>query len=258
VLVGGVAVIVAILNPFKLEITPDQSAIAAENTLAIMYFENLVNEEDPRRLGEIVPNLLITDLSESEYVRVVSSQRLFDILKQKGKEGSKIIDRSTATDVATQAGAKWMLLGSILQEEPGTIVTSRFVDVTTGEVVASQRVEGGEGEKIFTVVDKMSREIRSDLDLPARSQEEQDLPVASVTTQSEEAYRHYIEGREHLSHRNMDKALASYRKAVECDSTFAMAYLGMSGYYVPVRSVSIKVRQFSVMIRLLSAPDPVC
>jgi serine/threonine protein kinase len=112
------AVLLTILKSFRVEITPDQTAIAAENSLAVMYFENLVDSDDPRRWGEIMTNLLISDLSESEYMRVVSSQRLYDILKQKGEEGLKIIDRNTATEVAHDAGAKWMLLGSILQEEP--------------------------------------------------------------------------------------------------------------------------------------------
>lgn len=58
-----------------------------------MYFDNLVDPGDSLRLGEIATNLLITDLSQSRYVNVVSSQRLYDILKQFGKEGQKRIDR---------------------------------------------------------------------------------------------------------------------------------------------------------------------
>src|SRR3990170_761094 len=55
------AVLFLILQPFKVEIGTEQKAIAQENSLAIMYFENLVDREDKNRTGEIVTNLLITD-----------------------------------------------------------------------------------------------------------------------------------------------------------------------------------------------------
>jgi len=124
-----IALLFLILKPFQVEVVPEKRAIAKENSLAIMYFENMVDKEDKERLGEIIANLLITDLSESQYMNVVSSQRLYDILKLLGREGEKKIDREVATRVATKAGAKWMLLGNILQVEPRTVITTQLVNV---------------------------------------------------------------------------------------------------------------------------------
>jgi len=217
-----------ILKPFKFEMVPEKEAIAKENTLAIMYFENMVDREDKERLGEIVTNLLITDLSESEYMRVVSSQRLYDILKLLGREGEKKIDREVATRVATKAGARWMLLGNILQVEPQIILTSQLVDVGSGKVAASQRITGEVGEKIFSMVDKLTVEIKKDLSLPAVAQQEPDPSVADVTTHSPEAYRYYLEGVDHAFKYYSAEAEKSFRKALELDSTFAMAYFRLS------------------------------
>jgi len=217
-----------ILKTFKFEMVPEKEAIAKENTLAIMYFENMVDREDKERLGEIVTNLLITDLSESEYMRVVSSQRLYDILKLLGREGEKKIDREVATRVATKAGARWMLLGNILQVEPQIILTSQLVDVGSGKVAASQRITGEVGEKIFSMVDKLTVEIKKDLSLPAVAQQEPDPSVADVTTHSPEAYRYYLEGVDHAFKYYSAEAEKSFRKALELDSTFAMAYFRLS------------------------------
>jgi serine/threonine protein kinase/predicted Zn-dependent protease len=213
-----------ILKPFKFEITPEKGAVARENALAIMYFENLVDKEDAERLGEIVTNLLITDLSESEYLRVVSSQRLYDILKLLGREGEKKIDREVATQVATKAGAKWMLLGNILQVKPRTVITTQLVDVESGQVQASQRITGEIKEDIFSLVDKLTVEIKKDLSLPAVAQKEPDPTVANVTTHSPEAYRYYLEGIEYRNKVYAKEAEESFRKALKYDSTFAMAY----------------------------------
>jgi len=219
-----IALLFLILKPFKVEVVPEKKAIAEENSLAIMYFENMVDREDKERLGEIVTNLLITDLSESEYMRVVSSQRLYDILKLLGKEGVKVIDRSVASEVATKANAKWMLLGNILQVEPEIILTSQLVDVGSGKVAASQRITGEAGEKIFSMVDKLTVEVKKDLSLPAVAQKEPDPSVADVTTHSPEAYRYYLEGLDYNNKYCFKEAKESFKKALEYDSTFAMAY----------------------------------
>ena len=78
--------------------------------MAVMYFENLVDPDDPQRLGDVITNLLITDMSESKHFDVVSSQRLYDILSQLGHEGVTKIDQTIATRVAEHANANLMLL----------------------------------------------------------------------------------------------------------------------------------------------------
>jgi len=223
-----IALLILILKPFKFEIGPEKKAIAENNSLAIMYFENVVDREDTERLGEIVTNLLITDLSESQYMNVVSSQRLYDILKLLGKEGTKVIDRSVASEVARKAGAKWMLLGSILQLKPQVILTSQLVEVKSGKVLATQRITGEPDEKIFSMVDKLTVEVKRDLSLPAEAQEEEDPKVADVTTHSPEAYRYYLEGLDYFWKVYHVEAEKSFTKALEIDSSFAMAYFWLA------------------------------
>jgi tetratricopeptide (TPR) repeat protein/predicted Ser/Thr protein kinase len=221
----GVALLLFVFEPFRIEMGPQKEAVARENSIAIMYFDNLMDRDDKDRLGEIVTNLLITSLSESKYLNVVSSQRLYDILKLLGKEDLKTIDRSVATQVATKAGARWMLLGSILQVEPQIILTSQLVDVESGQVAASQRVTGEPGEKIFPIVDRFAASLKRDLTLPAEAQKEPEPSVADLTTDSPEAYRYYLEGWDFHLKWYYEEAMASYRKAIEADSTFAAPYI---------------------------------
>jgi tetratricopeptide (TPR) repeat protein/predicted Ser/Thr protein kinase len=213
-----------ILKPFKFEVAPEKGAIAKENSLAVMYFDNLVDPEDKQKLGEIVTNLLITGLSESQYLKVVSSQRLYDILKLLGREGEKRIDKNMATQVATKAGVKWMLLGSILQVKPRIEITTQLVDVGTGEIKASQRISGEKEQDVFSLVDKLTVEIKKGFSLPAPAQQEKEPSVANVTTHSQEAYRYYLEGMDYFNKYYLAEAEKSFMNALEYDSTFAMAY----------------------------------
>jgi tetratricopeptide (TPR) repeat protein len=216
---------VLIREPFKKTPSP---ANVKDHSIAIMYFENMAQPGDKERLGDIITNLLITDLSESRYVSVVSNQRLYDILKLMGKEGIKRIDRSVASEVAARAKTRWMLLGNILTVEPRIVITTQLVDVKSGRVEASQRVTGKKGQDVFPLVDRLAVEIRNDLALPAAAAQEPDRPVADVTTHSREAYRYYIEGYDYYYKLNHEEAEKSFRKALEHDPTFAMAYYMLS------------------------------
>ncbi len=223
-LAAAVVLILLLLKPFSIEFKPSQDAIALENRLTVMYFRNLADPDDPQRLGEIVSSLLITDLSESHYVRVTSSQRLHDILRSLGEEDTKVFDKQIALGIARKAGARWVLTGEILQQEPTYVVVSQLVDIPTGDVIASQRVESDTGEAIFPLVDRLTVEVKEDLSLPARAADEVDRDVADVTTHSRDAYRLYLEGIELSDKYYAAEAAEKFQRAVEIDSSFAMAY----------------------------------
>jgi tetratricopeptide (TPR) repeat protein/predicted Ser/Thr protein kinase len=229
--VSGLAVIVIvllILKPWKFEVSSTHEAQAVNNWLAVMYFDNIADPGDSKRLGEISTNLLVTALSQSRNIKVVSTQRLYDLLKQVGKEGTKSIDRATASQVAQKAEAQWMLTGSILQSEPTIVLTSQLIDVSTGGVVASQQISGKSGEDIFAIIDKLSAELKKSNALPSGVNNEAPVFVADVTTHSLEAYKNYLEGMEYMQKYYDREAAQSFRKAIKLDSTFASAYVRLA------------------------------
>jgi serine/threonine protein kinase len=220
-----------IFKPFKFEIAPEKGAIAKENSLAIMYFENLKDPGDKDKIAQMITALLITGLSESpQYIQVVSSQRLYDILKLLGKEDLKVIDKTVTSEVAKKAGVKWILTGKVLQTKPNIVLISEISEATTGKIKATQKVSGATGEDLFAVVDKLSPQITKDLSLPEQAKKELDKPVADVTTHSPEAYRYYLEGVDYSNKYYSKEAKESFKKALQYDSAFAMAYFRLTDY----------------------------
>ena len=213
-----------ILRPFKIQIIPEKNAVAEEKSLAIMYFENVADPEDKDRTARMITSLMITDLSESQYIQVLSRQRLFDILKDLRKEELKTLDQSVASEVARKAGAKWILTGDILQIEPHIVLTADISELATGKILTTRKVTGETNEDLFSVVDKLSALIKEDLSPPEVVKQETDRSVADVTTYSPDAYRYYVEGLDYESKLYYAEAEKSYRKALEFDSTFAMAF----------------------------------
>ena len=215
--------VILLLKPWDITFHSTNEALAYENLLAILYFEDMTDGESGR-LGEIASDLLINDLAESEFVTVVSSQRIFDILKLTGNEGIKKVSRDMATEVAGKAHARWMLTGSILQEKPSIILTSQLVDVQTGVIIASQKVSGTEDDDVFSMVDRLTVEIKKDLSLPSGAMEEYDPKVKSITTSSMEAYGFYLEGMDYYYKYLYKEAAESFKQAIVIDTTFALAY----------------------------------
>jgi tetratricopeptide (TPR) repeat protein len=81
---------------------------------------------------------------------------------------------------------------------------------------------------VFAVVDRLSAAVKADLALPDPARSESDRPVAEVTTRSQEAYRHYLEGVDYALKYYDHEAIVSFEKAIRLDSTFAMAYYRMA------------------------------
>ena len=200
-------------------------ATLEENSLAVLYFENLMDPEDSDRLGQILQELVIADLSGMASLKVFSSQRLFDIQKQLGSRDRRKIDPELATEVAKQAGAETMLTGTLSQLGGMRILTSQLIDVIRGTVIKSQRIDGTD---LYVMVDDLANEVRYDLDLPEAEGDRLELAVSEKTTSSMEAYQHYLEGVDLLNKSEFDSAAVEFQKAVSIDSTFNQAYYKMA------------------------------
>ena len=225
--VVGIAVVAAAVRflPLRLPVPEGGNVVAAENRIAIMPFTNVVDPSDASRLGEVASTLLTSGLSQSEVLGVVSSQRIQDLLAQQTSGGDA---QPTATDIASAAGARWMIEGDILQTDPYLVIATQTVDVASAEVTASHRVTGVPEETVFALVDRLIRDIVRDPSLPAAAAREEYHLVTDVTTQSTDAYRKYLEGIDHIANFRDADAKAALEAAVTDDSTFAMAYLVLS------------------------------
>ncbi|MDH4157236.1 MAG: FlgO family outer membrane protein [candidate division Zixibacteria bacterium] len=223
-----ILMLVLVLKDWQFEIRPSQPATAAENRLAIMDFGNITNGNDPEKLGMIVANLLVTDLSESHYLQMVSSRRLTDEIRLMQIEADRVIDEDYAGAVGRRLGARWVLTGDILRTKSEFILTSQLTEVATGRVIASQRVVGDVGGDLFSLVDNLSAAVMLDLGLPPDARHEIDRGVADATTHSVKAYYYYLEGLDYEDKQFEREAIRSYEQALEYDSTFAIAYLRLN------------------------------
>ena len=220
-LVAAAAVLVALgataagllRNAGWLRVAPAQTA------LAVLPFDNLQERDDPERLGQILQELVITDLSEMASLRVLSSQRLFDVQKQLSGQARMTIDRDMATRVARQAGADVMLTGTLSRLGSNWILTCQLIDLDDGAVIQSERIDGGD---LYGMVDDLTTVVRSDLGFESSAAD--DLAVTQRTSSSLAAYQDYLAGVDALNELDFSRAIERFESAVEVDPSFGKAY----------------------------------
>jgi len=213
-----------ILRPWQIEFRTQQDVWASANRLAIVDFKNLSDPQDTSRLGLILSNLLTTDLSELQSAKVVSNERINDVLKLIGKTQDDMANRETATNMAKRVGARWILYGSFIDKDNRVTVTTQLTEARTGEVIKGHRITAGPNEDIFALADKLVLRIKEDLSFPAEIPFESVHSISEITTRSPEAYRLYLEGVENYQKRYYSDAQGFFKKALSFDSTLAMAY----------------------------------
>ena len=146
-----------------------------------------------------------------------------------GIEATRIAEKDLTAEIAEKARAQWILSGSILQTRPGFIVTYQLIEAKTGNAIAAGKIEGTSTDNVFSIADRLTPAIKSDLSLPREAYQEEDRYVADITTTSETAYRFYLAGVEDYNKFYYDDAVENFERSVEYDSTFSMAY-----YYLTI------------------------
>ena len=118
--------------------------------------------------------MVITDLSGLSTIKVLSSQRLFDVQKKMGHKNRRRIDQDIAIEVARKAGADKLLSGSLMQLGGQWVLTCQLVDVDDGIVIKSQKIDGLD---LYGMVDDLTSQVRADLSLPVDAGDRVEIAV---------------------------------------------------------------------------------
>jgi serine/threonine-protein kinase len=195
-------------------------------SVAVLYFDNTSGDEDLDWLRTGLPEMLVTDLSQSRGIRVLPTDRLYGILADAG-----VLDAgaSEALDaVADSLGVDRVLVGSVLRSGARIRIVARLQDLGSGEIVASETLEGDSEEELFELVDRLTRSVRATFTGLATGDDVVDRDVTEVTTSSIEALRAWVEANRYMDLVEYDAARERLQRAVEIDPEFAMAYAKMA------------------------------
>lgn len=210
-------------------------AEARRPSVAVLFFRNLTGDPELEWLRTGLTDMLVTGLSQSPELRVLSTDRLYEILQELDKLNEPVVSADLVREVAERAEAGVVLLGSFAQAGETLQVHVTLQDAESGEILDAQRVQGTGESSVFTLVDRLSREVVRTFERAGRLAAE-DSPalersIESVTTSSVEAYQLYVEAVQSMHAVEIEKAISLLQRSVELDPEFAMAYARLAHIY---------------------------
>ena len=184
---------------------------------------DFMNETDEKELNGL-SGMLITALEQSRCLSVLTRSRMFDILKQLGREEIERIDEALGRQICDQANVNNLAIASIRKFGRVYTIDFKVLDVQENEYLFTTSVQGEGQESVPSMIDRLSDRTRKGLkeksvDIQVASQK-----IAEVTTPNLEAYQHYFKGEECINKLKFEEACDEFNKAIALDSTFGLAY----------------------------------
>jgi serine/threonine protein kinase/tetratricopeptide (TPR) repeat protein len=228
------------------------SPFERQQSIAVMYFENHTGDKEMDRWNIALADLMITDLAQSRYFRVLPENRLFQILKELGLEKGGRILPGMMKKVASRGNVDHIITGSFTRAGDIFRVSIKILDPAKGEFIDSGYVDGQGVESFFSMVDRLTTKVKTRFDIPQpRIMVDIDREVTQITTSSSQAFQYYIEGKHYVNLMQYRKSIKSFRKAVEVDPQFAMAYWAMGWAYAWIFDWENRARSFNKTMELL-------
>ncbi len=216
-------------------------------SLAVLYFDNVTGDSELDWLRTGLTDMLVTNLQQVPDLRVLSTQRLYQILEENGHRDERSTSGEAVALVARESRAATALVGSFVRAGSRIRISASLQDPRSGETLASERVEGDADEGLFVLVDELTTRIRKRLDSQTKvkyASDWKEKKLQDVTTKSLEAFKAYAEGSRYHERLQEREAQAHFEKAVEADPGFAMALAKLSVVHANLGDAE-KAREYS-------------
>ncbi|HEY4220469.1 MAG TPA: CsgG/HfaB family protein, partial [Myxococcota bacterium] len=111
-------------------------------------------------LSQGLAEVMVTALSEDKSVKLIERGQIDVDVGEIDFEQTKYVDPATRALLGKISGAEIVVLGSYQPAGDALRFTARFVDVTTGEVVAAAKVDGSKSD-VFGLEDKLAADVKA-------------------------------------------------------------------------------------------------
>ncbi|MCI0391769.1 MAG: tetratricopeptide repeat-containing serine/threonine-protein kinase [Acidobacteria bacterium] len=212
-------------------------------SLAVMSFSNITKNTADDWIGTGIAETVTADLKKIEGITVIGRERVYEVLRHWSVDQDAEIDETLATSVGREVGARWIVCGGYQKIGEMLRITARFVEVETGEVIKTVKIDG-QMKEIFDLQDKIVYELSRDLDLSLRSGEREE--IEQKETNVVEAYEAFVKADMALDKGSPDKieeAIQLFEQAIKLDPDYAHAYAGV-GYAVALKGQFLSKPEF--------------
>jgi tetratricopeptide (TPR) repeat protein/tRNA A-37 threonylcarbamoyl transferase component Bud32 len=170
-------------------------------------------------------------LQQSPYLNVFSDERVQQTLKLMARPPDTRITSEVGREICQRNAIKAMLKGSIASLGAQYVIILEAVNAATGDMLAEEQAQAASKEQVLNALGGATSKLRARLGESLASIQKFDKPLAEATTSSLEALKAFSLGRARQSSVGYIVAIRFYRRAIELDPNFAMAYARLATTY---------------------------
>jgi serine/threonine protein kinase/Tfp pilus assembly protein PilF len=212
------------------------SRLTEKDTVVLADFANSTG--DPV-FDDTLKQALAVQLEQSPFLNVLPDRKVAATLRLMAREPGSRLTEQLARDLCQRTGSKAVLTGSIASLGTQYVIGLQAIDCSTGDSLAKEQTEAASKEQVLMALGKAAGNLRSRLGESLSSVQRFGTPVDEATTPSLEALKAYSLGRRTSLIKGDAAALPFFKRAVELDPKFAMAYVALASIYHNLREAAL-------------------
>jgi tetratricopeptide (TPR) repeat protein len=191
---------------------------------------DFVNTTGDAVFDDTLKQALAVQLGQSPYLNILPEQKIREELKFMGRSADQRITTSVAREICQRQGVKAILGGSIASLGSNYAIVLDAQNCQTGESLAREQAEATGKEQVLGALGKSASRMREKLGESLGSIQKLDTPIEQATTPSLEALKAFSLGQGARTKSELD-AIPFFKRAIELDPNFAMAYARLGTVY---------------------------
>ena len=190
---------------------------------------DFVNKTDDPVFDDALKQALTIQLSQSPFLNIVSDRKIEETLRLMSQPAQRIT-AGLAREICIRTGSKATVLGSISNLGSQYVIGLSAVGCGNGDTLATEQGQAAGKKDVLKTLGRTAKDLRRKLGESLVTVEKFDVPV-EATTPSLEALQAYSMGGRTSRRKGDAEAIPFFKRAIDLDPNFALAYAGLSLAY---------------------------
>ena len=205
-----------------------RARLTEKDTIVLADFDNKTGDpvfDDTLRQG------LAVELGQSPFLTLISDRKIQQTLSLLSLPKGARLTPELAQQICERTASAAVLEGSIALVGSQYVLGLSAKSCSNGDVLGQEQAVAAKREDVLDSLSQIARKLRSTLGESLATVEKHSIPLPSATTPSLDALKSYSSGLKLQLSAGNDAPIAAYRRAIEIDPQFAMAYANLGLAY---------------------------
>ena len=207
--------------------TASNAPLTEKDTVVLADFDNTTGDAV---FDDALKQALGVELGQSPFLNILSDRKVMQTLKLMGRPSTDRITREVAAELCLRTGSKAFILGSISNLGGQYVIGIDAIGCSNGDTLAREQEQAASKQDVLKALDSAASKLRTQLGESLASVQKFDIPV-EATTPSLEALKAFSLGLTTFRAKGNAEAIPFYKRAIELDPNFAVAYASLGVVY---------------------------